>query len=533
MSHVTPFAGRVVLLGLGCIGRGVLPLLLRHLQIDPGRVLLISPESPSLRHAEVQGHQVRAARITRTNLVHMGSFCRRRPRHPPIPPRWGPHIKEIETQLQHKEKELLSVVRGELATILADHPEGRRTKIVPFSGEFSMEDFIANEDEVLTLTHAGYIKRTKIAEYRTQKRGGKGLKGMETKEQDFVEDVWVTTTHSSLLVFGTSGWCYPLKVWEIPAGGRATRGKPIVNMVPLKPGEKVAAVVPFREFEEGKFIVTGTRGGQIKKTRLSAYQNIHSGGLIGTAIRDDDELITARLCEPGDNIFLASSSGQSVRFSEARVRGTGRNTMGVIGMKFRDDDELVSMLIIPRADILATGGTIEESGADDEATEEVTPAEEETTADELTDDAAGEETGDEYSKTTALPTILSVTESGFGKRSPLSAYRTQGRGGKGIRTIDTGARNGKLIGCRLVASDEQLILITDGGQMIRSPISDINVSGRSAKGVKLISLDKKEKLVSLAVFAERESEEAEGASDEPQTDASLPVSEAPSEEGEA
>ena len=437
------------------------------------------------------------------------------------------NLDQIVTRLKlilGGEKELLSVIRGELVAILDNNQEGRRTKIIPFSGEFSIEDFIANEDEVLTLTHTGYIKRTNIAEYRTQKRGGKGLKGMETKQEDFIEDVWVTTTHSSLLVFGTSGWCYPLKVWEIPAGGRTTRGKPIVNMVPLKPGEKVAAVVPFRDFDHGKFIMTGTLGGQIKKTRLSAYQNIHSGGLIGVAIREDDQLITARLCEPGDHIFLASSSGQSVRFSEARVRGTGRNTSGVIGMKFREDDELVSMLVIPRADVLATGGIIEESGADDDAAEETAIVEEETVLEEAGDElAAGEESGDEYSKTTSLPTILSVTESGFGKRSPLSIYRTQGRGGKGIRTIDTGTRNGKLIGCRLVASDEQLILITDGGQMIRSPISDINVSGRAAKGVKLISLDKKEKLVSLAVFAERESEETDAPDDETQTGADLPA----------
>jgi DNA gyrase subunit A len=385
------------------------------------------------------------------------------------------NITDLLDILQN-ESRLLAVVREELQSILDQYDDARRTEILPFSGELSIEDLIADEDEVVTLTHGGYIKRTKIAEYRTQKRGGKGLKGMETKEEDFVEDVWVTTTHSSLLVFGTSGWCYPLRVHEIPAGGRNTRGKPIVNMIPIKPEEKVAAVLPFKDFEEGKYIVTCTRDGIVKKTSLPAYQNIHAGGIIGVVIPEGDELITARLCEAGDQMLLVSSDGQSIRFDAEEVRPTGRATQGVTGMRFRDSDHLVSMLVIPREDI---------------AREEV---------------ALDEDTG----KTTSRRTILAVTERGYGKRTFLSEYRPQGRGGLGIITIDTSERNGRVAGARFVSSDEELILITDGGQIIRSRVSDISVTGRNTMGVRLISLGDDETVVGMSLFAERETAGDEG-----------------------
>ncbi|TVQ98366.1 MAG: DNA gyrase subunit A [Deltaproteobacteria bacterium] len=377
------------------------------------------------------------------------------------------------------ENELLSVIRTELVEVRDAYADERRTEILPFSGELTIEDLIANEDEVVTITHAGYIKRTVIGEYRTQKRGGKGSKGIDTKDEDVVANVFVTTTHSSLLIFTTTGKCYRLKVHELPAGGRATRGRPIINLIPVTAEERVAAVLPFDDFAEDTYILSITRNGTVKKSPLVAYQNIHSGGLIGVSIPEGDELIDVRLCHPGDEIMLTTLDGQSIRFDQDDVRPTGRNTMGVRGVRLREGDHVVSVVVLSR---------------------EI-----------LEEDAALEaEEGGDAGKATRRNTVLTITENGYGKRTHLPEYPLQGRGGLGVITMKTSDRNGQVAAARFVAPDDQLIVITNRGQTIRTPIADVSVLGRNTQGVRIINLDGSEKVVGVARFSEREEEELEG-----------------------
>jgi DNA gyrase subunit A len=407
--------------------------------------------------------------------------------------------------------ELLRVIRAEFEEIRSAYRDPRRTEVLPFTGELSIEDLIANEDEVVTLSHAGYVKRTPIAEYRTQKRGGKGSKAVGTRDEDFVEDVWVTTTHSTLLVFTSTGRVYPLRVHEVPAGGRTSRGKPIINLIPIQQDEKVMAVLPIdtigRKIDDDRCILTATRDGHVKKTELRAYRNIHAGGLIGVRVPEGDELVTVRLCEPDDRVLLASRKGQSIVFMEAAVRATGRDTQGVRGIRLGNGDTLVAMLIIPAAEADAAG-LVKRGAADeaDEGTEEVVEIVE-------TGEVEGEQAdegalGDSNDGSTLR--VLTITENGYGKRTRLSLYSCQGRGGKGVITIKTSARNGMVASVRLVGSDDQVLIITDGGTAIRSPVTGISESGRNTLGVRLMNLDKGEKVVGVAQFTLREEDEAEG-----------------------
>ena len=417
-----------------------------------------------------------------------------------------------QLEILNNEAELLGVIRQELTEIRDAYATPRATEILPISGEISIEDLIANEDEVVTLSHAGYVKRTLLSEYRTQRRGGKGLKGMVTKDEDFVEDVWVTRTHASLLVFTSVGKVYKLKVHELPAGSRAAKGKPIINMLPVdrENDEKVLAIVPFEDFHEGYFVLTTTKNGTIKKTALPAYKNIHQAGIIAVNIEEGDELLSVKICAVGDRIQLVSTNGQAITFREDQARSMGRATRGVRGIRLRADDLVNSLVVVPREELLAQG--IVEPTEDEIAAEDELDASGDSTAvdadTEAEDSAADEETVRNFKS------LLTITENGFGKRTAIARYPVQKRGGLGVKTIKTGERNGPVAGCRLVANEDQLILITNGGKIIRTRVSEIPTRGRNTMGVKIINLEAGERVVGLAQFAETDEEEEDATTTE-------------------
>lgn len=356
------------------------------------------------------------------------------------------------------ETKLMAVIREELEMVRATYANPRRTEIMYNVSEFTDLDLIAEEDMVVTLSHAGYIKRTPLAEYRAQHRGGRGKRGMDTKEEDFVTDMFVASTHTNLLIFTSIGKVYKIMVHELPLGSRTTRGKAVINLLPIHQTEKVKAILPFEEFVEGVNIVTATRRGVVKKTELMAYANVHTSGIIAMSFKsEDDELISVRATNGDDHVFLASKDGQSICFHENDVRAMGRSAAGVYGMRFRPDDVLVGMEIIPAE-------------------------------------------SDEY-------TILSITARGYGKRTPISEYRVQGRGGTGVVSIKTTERNGELVGIQVVHEDDELMLITDKGQVLRTRVRQISVIGRNTQGVRIMTLDDDEQVVSIARLHVDEDEE--------------------------
>jgi DNA gyrase subunit A len=299
------------------------------------------------------------------------------------------------------------------------------------------------------VTHAGYIKRSPTSAYRAQKRGGRGKSGITTKEEDFVENIFVTSTHSYILVFTDKGKLYWLKVHEIPESGLTTRGKPIVNLIQVEQGEKVQTLMPVREFVEGKFIFTATRAGVVKKTDLMAFSNVRANGIIATGIDDGDSLIGAALTEGNQDVMLTTQKGMSIRFPEDLVRAMGRGATGVKGISLDEGDGVVSLEIIHPD----------------------------------------------------KPTLLTVGQNGFGKRTDLAEYRGQNRGGKGIITIKVNDRNGDVIAAVTVNDKDEVMLSTDQGTMIRMKVADISVIGRNTQGVRLIAVQEAEKVVSVARIA--------------------------------
>jgi DNA gyrase subunit A len=302
---------------------------------------------------------------------------------------------------------------------------------------------------VVTVSHAGYVKRNAITEYRQQRRGGKGLRGMETREEDFVAQLFVASTHAYCLFFTNRGRVHWKKVWEIPQLGRAAKGRSLANLLMLAEGERVQATQAVRSFDEAGYIVLCTRKGVIKKTDLGAFSNPRRGGIIAINLDDDDELIAAARTTGAQEIIIATRNGKSVRFQETDVRPMGRAAMGVRGVSLVGDDHVVGM------EILRPGAT-----------------------------------------------ILSVTQNGYGKRTPLEDYRVQKRGGMGIITIRTSARNGPVIGVAQVRDDDEVMLITDGGKVLRCRVSGISTMGRATQGVTLMDLAEGEKLVAVARLAE-------------------------------
>ncbi len=348
---------------------------------------------------------------------------------------------------------ILEIITDELTAIKDKYGDERRTEILDSLEEISLEDLIADEDMVVTITHEGYIKTTPLSVYRSQKRGGKGRTGITTKELDFVETLFTASKHNYVLFFTNLGRCYWKKVHEIPEAGPAARGKALVNLLNLTSGEKVAAVLPVREFKEGGYIMMATRKGIVKKTELMAYSNPRVGGIIALNIRDGDELIEARLTSGSDEILLTSYFGQAIRFKEDDVRDMGRTATGVIGIRLDEGDKVVSLEVIENPEAQ----------------------------------------------------ILTVTEMGYGKRTLVSEYRVTGRGGKGIITIKTTGKNGRVVGAFQVTNDTQIMIITTpAGKVIRMNASGISIYGRGTQGVKLIGLEPDERVAAIAKVVEKE-----------------------------
>jgi len=350
-----------------------------------------------------------------------------------------------------KPRRIDQIVSDEFKKIRDDHGDPRRTVILDAVDEITVEDMIAEEDVAISITHGGYIKRTSISSYRAQRRGGRGRMGMRTKDEDFVDQLFIASTHSYILIFTDRGRVHWLKVHEIPEVGPQGRGKAVVNLVQLHPKEKIAAFAAVKEFVSGRYVLLATRKGIVKKTELSAFANPRAGGIIALSVEDDDALIEAVLTSGTDEILLATRDGMAIHFSEEDVRPMGRAAYGVKGIELDTGDEVVAL------EVVAAGGT-----------------------------------------------VLTVTANGYGKKTSLDEYRVQSRGGKGLINIKTSGRNGPVVGVKFLRGDEGVMLITEKGMIIRLNTADISTIGRNTQGVRLIQLEEGDHLVSVARLAERE-----------------------------
>jgi DNA gyrase subunit A len=349
---------------------------------------------------------------------------------------------------------VMQIVVDELRKVQEKYGDARRTEILADEGEFQIEDLIADEEVAITVSNTGYIKRTAITNYRNQRRGGKGRIGMRTREEDFVSHLFVASTHAYIMIFSDRGRAYWLKVHNIPDVGPDGRGKAIANLVSMEEGERIAALLTVKEFEADRFVVMGTKRGEIKKTELSAFSNPRAGGIIAMGVAEGDAVIAAQVSEGSNEIFIGTRDGMSVRFAESDVRSMGRTAYGVRGIALRENDEVVAM------EVLKPGGT-----------------------------------------------ILSVTEQGYGKRTVLDEYRVQSRGGIGIINIQTSDRNGKVVGIAQVTDEDELMLITQQGKILRMASKAIRTIGRATQGVKLIDIEGDDRAVSIARLAEKDEEE--------------------------
>lgn len=344
------------------------------------------------------------------------------------------------------ERLVFDIIKEELIEIKEKFGDERKTKIKPAEGEINLEDLIKEEQAVVALTHFGYIKRMPIDTYRSQKRGGKGITGIATREEDFVRQIFTASTHDTILFFTNKGKLYRLRGYEIPEAGRTAKGTAIVNLLSLDPGEKISAIIPIENFAEGKYLLMGTKNGLIKKTALVDYNSARKTGLQGITLKDEDELIDVKLTDGEDNVVLVTKNGMSITFDEKDVRPIGRVAQGVIGIRIDEDDEVIGM------ESIVSGGKA---------------------------------------------TLLAITENGFGKRTELDEYRVQARGGKGVITYKITPKTGKIVGIKIATEEEDVMLITDSGTIIRLKVKDISVLGRSTQGVTLMRTTDGGKVVSI------------------------------------
>jgi DNA gyrase subunit A len=352
-----------------------------------------------------------------------------------------------------EQRRLLQIIVDELKAVKATFGDARRTAILEEEGEFSIEDLIMEEDVAVTVTDTGYIKRTPISTYRTQNRGGKGRIGMRTREEDVVNHLFVASTHSYMMIFSDRGRAYWLKVHEIPEVGADARGKAIANLVPMEEGEKIAAMLAVREFDDRHFVVMGTRKGTVKKTALSAFANPRAGGIIAMGVADGDAVMAVQLSDGESEIFIGSRDGMAIRFVEGDVRPMGRTAYGVRGIQLREGDEVVAM------EVVKPGGT-----------------------------------------------LLTVTGRGYAKQTSLEEYRVQGRGGYGLKNLEVTEKNGHVVGIAQIRESEELLVITEQGKILRTPAADIRTIGRATQGVRLMELENGDTIVSIAL-AEADAEE--------------------------
>lgn len=361
-------------------------------------------------------------------------------------------------EVLNSEKLVFDIIKQELIEIKEKYGDERKTKIVAAEGEFEIEDLIKEEQCAITLTHFGYIKRMPIDTYKSQKRGGKGITGMTTKEDDFVKQIFTASTHDTILFFSNKGKLYRLRGYEIPEAGRTAKGTAIVNLLQLDNGEKISAVIPIQNFAEGKYLLMGTQNGLIKKTALTEYDSSRKTGLLAITLKDEDELIDVRLTDGQDNVVLVTKKGMSITFEEKDVRPVGRTAQGVIGMRLDEDDQVIGM-----ESIIGKGNA----------------------------------------------TLLAITENGFGKRTELDEYRVQNRGGRGVITYKVTPKTGNIVGIRIAVGTEDVMLITDKGTIIRLKVNEISVLGRSTQGVTLMRTNDGSKVVSIELINSEEVEEKE------------------------
>jgi DNA gyrase subunit A len=351
---------------------------------------------------------------------------------------------------------VLALIKDELAVVREKFGDERRTRIEAASGEFEVEDLIAEEDMVITLSHAGYIKRLPLTAYRSQRRGGRGVTGAGTREEDFIQHLFVASTHAYMLVFTDRGRVHWVKVHEIPQAGRAAKGKAIINLVDMSQTARVAAVLAVKEFAADRFLMMATAKGTVKKTSLEAYSNPRRGGIVAIGVEDDDRLIDVVITDGTQDIILSKRDGQAIRFRETDVRPMGRTAHGVRGVTLAEDDAVVGMIAVKRT-----------------------------------------------------ASLLVATQNGYGKRTPISEYRVTGRGGKGIISIQANDRNGPVVAALEVVPEDEVMLITRGGMIIRTPVKGISEIGRNTQGVRLINLEEGDQLIDVARVEEREEESEE------------------------
>ena len=360
------------------------------------------------------------------------------------------HLREI----LNNERLVFDIIKKELTEIKEKYGDERKTKIAAAEGEIDVEDLIKEEQSVITLTHFGYIKRMPVDTYKSQKRGGKGITGIATREEDFVKQIFTASTHDIILFFSNKGKLYRLKGYEVPEAGRTAKGTAIVNLLSLDPGEKISAVIPINNFSEGKYLLMGTKNGLIKKTALTEYNSARKTGLLAITLKDDDELIDVRLTDGEDNVVMVTKKGMSITFDEKDVRPVGRTAQGVIGIRLDEDDSVIGMESI----ISNIKGT-----------------------------------------------LLAITENGFGKRTELEEYRVQNRGGRGVITYKVTPKTGDIVGIRIATDEEDVMLITDNGTIIRLNVKDISILGRATQGVTLMRTNEG-KVVSIEKISLEESE---------------------------
>src|SRR5438093_7224121 len=350
------------------------------------------------------------------------------------------------------ERLLMQIIVDELKTVRDTYGDDRRTEIIEGeSGELNIEDLIAEEDMAISVTNTGYIKRTAITTYRSQRRGGKGRIGMRTRDEDFVSHLFVASTHAYIMIFSDRGRAYWLKVHEIPDVGPGGKGKSIANLVSMEDGEKIAAMLAVKEFEEDRFVIMGSRQGVVKKTSLSAFSNPRAGGIIAMGVEEGDAVIAAQVTDGTGEVFIGTRNGMAIRFEETDVRPMGSTAYGVRGITLRDDDYVVAM------EVVRPGGT-----------------------------------------------LLTVTDGGVGKGTEIDEYRVQSRGGVGIINISTSERNGPVVGIAYVGEGDELLLITQQGMIIRMPANDVRAIGRATQGVRLIDIEGEDQVVSVAKLVEKE-----------------------------
>ena len=359
------------------------------------------------------------------------------------------------------ENRLLGVIREEILTISAKYGDERRTSIGFDEFDMSMEDLIPDEDTVVAMTNLGYIKRMSVDNFKSQNRGGKGIKGMQTIEEDYIEDLIMTTTHHYIMFFTNAGRVYRLKTYMIPEAGRTARGTAIVNLLQLQPGEKITAIIPMKEYGDDKYLFMATKKGMVKKTPMKEYENVRKNGLQAIVLREDDELIEVKETDDTRDIFLVTKKGQCIRFQEQDVRVTGRVSMGVIGMKFDKDDEVIGMQM----------------------------------------DSQGEN-------------LLVVSANGMGKRTPIEEFTPQRRGGKGVRCYKITDKTGDLVGAKLVDQEHDIMLITTEGIIIRLSVDDISIIGRNTSGVKLMNIDQDSDIFVASIAKVRESNKDDNSEDD-------------------